>query len=314
MKRRLSTTATLLALAAFSTLVLADEAPGRVGRVSLTQGQVSISTPGEAASTALVNWPVTSNHTISTAPGARTELRIGSTAIRLDGDSALDVVELDDDRLRLRLHYGSASIRVVNPEVAAAFELSTPQARVILQQPGRVRVDAERVRDTSSVNVFDGVAVVEGGGERLTRARRPQCRDAGAGSAHHAGGAGRVRRLGGRARPRQRRRARHPLRAGRDDRLRGSRPLRQLAEQQRIRQPVAAGGRQRLGALPRRPLDLDRPRGWTWVDNAPRATRPSTMAAGCTSTGAGPGRRAATTAIRCGRRPWSAGWAAAAGT
>ena len=161
-------TATLLALAVYSTLALADDPPARVGRVALTQGQVSISSAGESANAALVNWPVTSNQTISTAPGARTELRVGSTAIRLDGDSALEVMQLDDDKLRLRLHYGSASIRVVNDDVAGGFELTTPQARVLLQQPGRLRVDAERERDTSSIRVFDGVAVVEGGGERLT--------------------------------------------------------------------------------------------------------------------------------------------------
>ncbi|MDB5789990.1 MAG: hypothetical protein JWQ80_14 [Massilia sp.] len=161
-------TATLLALAAFSTLALADDPPGRVGRVSLAQGQVSISVPGEAASTALVNWPVTSSNTISTAVGARSELRVGSTAVRIDGDSALEVVQLDDDKLRLRLHYGSASIRVANADVAARFELSTPDARVLLQGPGRVRVDAGREADTTTVSVFDGVAIVEGGGERLT--------------------------------------------------------------------------------------------------------------------------------------------------
>ncbi|MGJ9419144.1 DUF6600 domain-containing protein [Massilia sp. CMS3.1] len=161
-------TATLLALAVCSTLALAIDPPARVGRVALTQGQVSVKSAGEATNAALVNWPVTSNQTISTAPGARTELRIGSTAIRLDGDSALEVLQLDDDQLRLRLQYGSASIRVVNEELAGSFELTTPQARVLLQGPGRLRVDAERVRDTSSIRVFDGVATVEGGGERLT--------------------------------------------------------------------------------------------------------------------------------------------------
>jgi len=169
MNLRSMKSATLLALAVCSTLVYAQEdPPARVGRVALTQGQVSVSSAGEVANTALVNWPVTSNQTISTAPGARTELRVGSTAIRLDGDSALEVVQLDDEKLRLRLHYGSASIRVVNAEVAAGFELTTPQTRVLLQQPGRLRVDAERTQDTSSIRVFDGVAVVEGNGERLT--------------------------------------------------------------------------------------------------------------------------------------------------
>ncbi|MGX4640903.1 FecR domain-containing protein [Massilia sp. SYSU DXS3249] len=168
MSLRTLKTATLLALAALTNLALADDPPARVGRVALAQGQVSISTPGEAASSALVNWPVTSGNTISTQAGARSELRVGSTAIRVDGDTALEVVQLDDEQLRLRLHYGSASIRVVNADVAAGFELTTPDARVLLQGPGRVRVDAGRVADTSTVNVFDGVAIVEGGGERLT--------------------------------------------------------------------------------------------------------------------------------------------------
>ena len=173
MKPRFLKTATLLAFALSSllssTVALADDPPARVGRIALTQGEVSISTgSGDSASNALVNWPITSSNTVTTAPGARTELRVGSTAIRLDGDSRLDVDRLDDDNLRLHLHYGSVSIRIVNADVLPGFELSTPQGRILLQEPGRVRVDAERVPDTSSVNVFDGVAIVEGGGERLT--------------------------------------------------------------------------------------------------------------------------------------------------
>ncbi len=167
--RFLMKTAALLALAVTSTFALADDPPSQVGRIALTQGQVSISAgQGEGASTALVNWPVTSSNTVTTAQGARTELRIGSSAIRLDGDSSLDVIQLDDDNLRLHLHYGSVNIRIVNPEVLAGFELSTPQGRVTLQEAGRLRVDAGLRADTSSVNVFDGVAIVEGGGERLT--------------------------------------------------------------------------------------------------------------------------------------------------
>jgi hypothetical protein len=165
-------TLTLLTVATLSTLAAAqDDVPGRVGRIALTQGQVSIGNDGGAGdgmTSAQVNWPVTSGAIISTARGARTELRIGSTSIRLDGDSSLEVTQLDDANMRLRLHYGSASVRVPNPDVLAGFELETPQAHVRLQQPGRVRVDAERVRDTSGVEVFEGVALVGGGGSELT--------------------------------------------------------------------------------------------------------------------------------------------------
>lgn len=178
MNKRFAQTAVMLALTALSTAALAQaqlsdtldtEPPGRVGRVSLAQGKVSISGDvGDAASDALVNWPVTSRNLVTTEPNGRTELRIGSTAIRLDGDSSLEVTELDDDSVRLRLHYGSAGIRILSEDVLPEFELSTPQGRVRMLKPGRLRVDAERVRDTSVVSVFDGEAQVEGGGASLT--------------------------------------------------------------------------------------------------------------------------------------------------
>jgi hypothetical protein len=173
MSKRISKAVTLLALSVLSTFALAD-APARVGRIALAEGKVGISAQdGEGAEAALVNWPVTSSNQITTERGARTEIRVGSTAIRLDGDSALDVTELDDDSLRLHLHYGSVSIRVRNADVMRGFEISTPHGRVRLQEPGRVRIDAERTQDTSVVSVFDGVALVDGGGSTLTvRANR----------------------------------------------------------------------------------------------------------------------------------------------
>lgn len=169
--------AALLALTAVSTMALAEtesDSPTRVGRVSLTQGQVSMSADvGDEMRPAAINWPVTSHNQISTARGARTEVRIGSTAIRLDGDSALEVVSIDDDTISLHLHYGSASIRVRNPDAVRGFRLSTPHGQVRLQEPGRFRVDVDRVPDSSVVNVFDGVALVDAGGSALTlRANR----------------------------------------------------------------------------------------------------------------------------------------------
>ena len=168
MPNRLAHAAVLLAFSTLTALAAASDPPARVGRVALAQGQVTIGSDiGAEMMAAQVNWPVTSGNTISTAAGSRTELRVGSTSIRLDGDSSLEVQQLDDDAIRLRLHYGSASVRVLNADVLAGFVLETPQARVRLQQPGRVRVDAERVRDTSAVTVFDGTALVEDGGSQL---------------------------------------------------------------------------------------------------------------------------------------------------
>jgi hypothetical protein len=168
MYRQLIKALALLAFAACANAAVV-ETPGRAGRISLVQGQVSISGEvGTASEAALLNWPVTSNNQISTARDARAEIRVGSTSVRLDGDSALDIELLDDDLLKLRLHYGSVSVRVRNGELARGFELTTPQGRVRLQDPSTFRVDADRRPDTTLVNVFDGAVLVEGGGASLT--------------------------------------------------------------------------------------------------------------------------------------------------
>lgn len=160
--------AAVLALMACSVFAQAQsEAPARVGRVSLVQGPVTISTQdGEQPEAALVNWPVTSDNRITTQRNARTEIRVGSTAVRLDGDSSLEVLELDDERLQLLLHYGSANIRVQNAEVLDGFSIETPQGRVRMREAGRIRVDADP--DASVVDVFDGVALVEADGSTFS--------------------------------------------------------------------------------------------------------------------------------------------------
>ena len=60
---------------------------------------------------------------------ARLELRIGSTAVRLSGGSELEIIRLDDDRIDLFLHSGSAAVRVRSPEVAREVELATAEGR-----------------------------------------------------------------------------------------------------------------------------------------------------------------------------------------
>ncbi|RJG08457.1 DUF6600 domain-containing protein, partial [Massilia cavernae] len=168
MRSPLLRTAALLALMTWSSVTLADT-PARVGRVSLVQGPVTIdSEDSDGPADALVNWPVTSENIITTERNARTEIRIGSTAVRLDGDSSLEVVELDDNTLHLQLHHGSANIRIRNPEVLDGFSLETPQGRVRMREAGSFRVDTGRDQDITVVDVFEGTALVDGGGSSLS--------------------------------------------------------------------------------------------------------------------------------------------------
>ena len=125
-------TAFVLYVAGAASGVLADP-PARVGRVSLIEGEVTFhDTAANESSPATLNWPVTGGAGLSTAPGARAEVRIGSTAVRLDGATALTFARLDDQTIRLELQYGAVTVRVRSREAADAFVLETRDARVLL--------------------------------------------------------------------------------------------------------------------------------------------------------------------------------------
>ncbi|MBC8056941.1 MAG: hypothetical protein H7Y61_10220, partial [Rhizobiales bacterium] len=96
----------LIAAVAFGGSVRAQEAevdpPGRVARVSELNGQVWVYSPetGEWVAAAR-NQPLTSGDRLATESGARAELQIGSTSVRLDASTELAVVQLDDDKVAL---------------------------------------------------------------------------------------------------------------------------------------------------------------------------------------------------------------------
>lgn len=170
----------LLALAAPAAAALA-EPPALVGRIAAVQGQVSVRVAGDDGDAAddddgqsLLNWPITGASRITTARGASAEWRAGSAAVRLGGDTELDVVTLDDDSFSLRLNRGRVGVRIDQPAMLPGFVLQTGQARVWLQQPGSLRVDAPADASASVVAVLAGVARVEGGGVSVTVAAGSQ--------------------------------------------------------------------------------------------------------------------------------------------
>ena len=150
-----------LVLSSAGAPALADP-PERVGRISTVEGQVLVRAGDGAPQDALLNWPVSTDNLITTRRNALAEFRVGGAAVRLDGDSELEVTQLDDDSFKLHLGYGSASVRVRNQDALRGLEITTAQARVVLTQPGWVRIDAERPPGTSVVSVLEGEADVDG--------------------------------------------------------------------------------------------------------------------------------------------------------
>jgi hypothetical protein len=141
--------------------------PGRVGRLAEATGAVWLFSPstGEWV-TAPLNRPITTADRLSTDPGARAVLRIGSTVLRLDGASELEFVTVDDDRIRVQLHAGSVALRVRNPEKISEIELLSAEGRFALQRAGRYRMD--RADAATSVTVWSGQGIFEGRGSAQT--------------------------------------------------------------------------------------------------------------------------------------------------
>jgi len=119
-----------------------EDPPGRVGRVTEGQGQSWFFDADAGEWVALErNRPLTTGARIAVDDGARLELRVGSTAVRLAGGSELEITRLDDQRIELALHDGSAAVRVRSPEVAREVQVASATGRFWLQGPGHFRVD-----------------------------------------------------------------------------------------------------------------------------------------------------------------------------
>lgn len=151
---------TLVALASSAPAFAEEDPPGRVGRLSGLQGSVSWFDAEQGEwDEAERNRPLTTGDRVSTAANARAELRVGSTVLRLGGGTEVEVLRLDDDRIRLQLHSGSLALRVRSRALAAEIELVTQEARLLPQRAGHYRFDRED--DTTQAGVWRGTLKVD---------------------------------------------------------------------------------------------------------------------------------------------------------
>ena len=136
--------------------------PGRVARLSEFSGQVWLynADSGSEWVSAVRNRPVTAGDRLATEPGAHAELQLGSTTVRLDSSTELEVSALDDEHLSLQLVSGSASARIVDMAGAGSFDLSTDEGRFVVQRAGSYRFD--RDGSASRITVYNGLARYEG--------------------------------------------------------------------------------------------------------------------------------------------------------
>jgi hypothetical protein len=154
-----------------------DDPPSRVARMSYAQGSVSFQPGGEGDwVSAVPNRPLTSGDNLWTERGARAELHVGSTAIRLDGETSLTFLELDDRAIQLRLPQGSMILNVRHLDDDEAVEVDTPNLAFTIESNGQYRVDVDPDGKQTLVSVFHGRGKATGGGYDYTVVAGQQAR------------------------------------------------------------------------------------------------------------------------------------------
>ena len=132
------------ALGLASSALAGDDSPGRVGRVSQVEGKAWIYDDDENRwADAGRNRAITEGDRISTDHGARLQLGIGSTELRLGSNTEISFEQLDDDRLVVRVQGGNLAVRVRNRDVARELEVRAGDVRARPEGTGHFRVDRE---------------------------------------------------------------------------------------------------------------------------------------------------------------------------
>lgn len=161
----MKTTYQILALIAVVVLAAADvrasqsDPPGRVGRIGYLSGPVTLTDLQDGDDEpATLNWPLTSQHRMSTGHVGRAEVRIGSTAVRLDGDTVVDFSRIDDEVIQFVVQRGSVALRIRNRDKLREIDVLTPRERINFEDTGRYRIDVDRPAGISAVTASVGYA------------------------------------------------------------------------------------------------------------------------------------------------------------
>lgn len=153
-----------------ATLAYGDP-PGRVARLSLSEGQVSFAaTKSEANdnwSSAEINWPITGGNRLYAAGNAHAEVQIGAASLRLAENSAIDFTRLDDERVEAHVPNGTLQITLRNWDINDPFVITTPTVSVTLGNNGRYRIDVDDNGESATITVRQGEAQITNGNSRF---------------------------------------------------------------------------------------------------------------------------------------------------
>jgi hypothetical protein len=149
--------------------VTADESqnpPSRAGRISFTDGSVSLQPGGTGDwGTAQRNRPITIGDKVWVDKDSRAEIQAGQIAIHLGGMTALSFLNLDQNVTQIRLPEGKINFRVREIRQGENYEVDTPNLAFTVKEAGAFRVEVNENGDFTSVTVIRGAGEIAASGQ-----------------------------------------------------------------------------------------------------------------------------------------------------
>ena len=165
--RRASVGMLVLWMAGTAALAADSDPPGRIARVNLVEGSATLQVGGVGDwSSELQGRPLAAGDRIWIAADSRAELHIGSSSLRLGAQTALQVLDVDDQNARLALTSGSAVVQIRELAADDHFEISTPAGDIDIVHPGSYHLDVDEQGRRAYLAIPDGRADVSSGTER----------------------------------------------------------------------------------------------------------------------------------------------------
>ena len=137
--------------------------PDRVARLSYVRGDVSMAPAGtDNWSVADRNRPLIGGDRLYSGQDGRAALEMGDSALRLDENSAADLLVLTDQRVQVQLSQGTANLAVRRLERDQIYEIDTPSMAFVADAPGSYRIDVDPDGYGAIVTVLSGRGTVWG--------------------------------------------------------------------------------------------------------------------------------------------------------
>ena len=146
----------ILLFVLWSVSALADP-PARVARLGYASGAVSFSAAGENDWVqARLNRPLASGDRLWSDADGRAEVQAGGAMVRMDADTSLTLLNLDDRVAQLQLTQGTLHVNVRYLGRDQLVEVNTPQLAFTLRQPGSYRISVDPSGSATDIVVRKG--------------------------------------------------------------------------------------------------------------------------------------------------------------